>query len=286
MKTNCQSHRGRGFTLIEMIGVLAILAVLAAMVAPSVVRQMVLAKGSREDRTLEELAGGLVKYVQLHQSVPGGGNWATNIASVLGLNATEVFLVDADKPATQRVYLWHPGFAPSTGTDPVYLQGTGGTMTTPVHNRILLLSSTHPSLSLPVATGAATSANAFDTLWNWTLNAQTKTPPSGWPAAWNGNADHLHLQRINLAGQFHRATFSNTAFPDNIPFAKFNGQSTHAFSETNAIDRYFLGGTEVRLFKHDDPFLSVPSAPDELDLTHLIHGDVNFLYDEDRWRIP
>jgi prepilin-type N-terminal cleavage/methylation domain-containing protein len=273
------------FSLIEVIGVLAIMAILAAIVTPNVVRQMALANGTREDRSLEVMADGLKRYVRNQGQIPGGTQWTTNLSSVLGMNVTEVQRVDPKNASNLRVYLIHPGFTPTDGVDPIFTQAAAGA-TAPTNARVMILSSTQPSLALPVSSGKAASAATFDAIWNWDYDPGTKAPPSGWPAAWNGNAEHLHVQRINLGALFGHATFSNAQFPTNIPFAKFNTLSTFAFSTTNAVDGYYLMGTVVRLYKHDTPYAGPPANPDQLDLTHTVEGDVNFLYDNAQWKMP
>lgn len=275
-----------GFSLIELIGVLAIMAILAAIFTPPLVRQMSAAQGTKEDQTLETLADGLKRYVRIYQAVPGAASWATNLASVLGLNANEVHRVDPKNTANTRVFLIHPSFNPTTGTSPLYSQGNNGSTAAPNEARIIILSTTQPSLTLPVSSGLAASASAFTNIWDWSYNATTKAPPSGWPAAWTGNGEHLHVDRINLGELFFHATFSNTQFATNIPFAKFNSLTTYAFSATNAINRYCLAGTIIQLFKHDTPYTSPPANPDELDVVHVIERDVNFVYQDNRWRVP
>lgn len=277
--------RSRAFSMIEMIGVLAIMAILASVISPSIIRQMAIAAGSREDRNLETLAGGLNRYIREQGRIPGGTQWATNLSSVLNLNVAEVQRVDPRNASNQRIYLIHPGFSPSTGTDPVFAQAAAGT-TAPTNARVLLLSSTQPSLALPVTSGFAASAGAFDAIWNWTYDPATKAPPGGWPASWNGNAEHLHVRRVSLGIMFQHATFSNAQFPTNIPFAKVNALSTYAFSATNAVDGYYLLGTVIRLYQHDAPYAGPPANPDELDLTHTVEGAVNFVYENGCWRIP
>ena len=274
------------FSLIELIGVLAIMGILAAVFTPPLVRQIAAAQGTKEEQILATLAAGLQRYVRTYQQVPGAALWATNLASVLGMNVTEVHRVDPKNSANFRAYLIHPGFSPTTGTSPLYLQGNNGTTTVPTETRLIILSTTQPTLTLPVASGLAASAGAFDNIWNWSFNAGTRAPPTGWPASWTGNGEHLHVVRINLGERFFHATFSNTQFPAAIPFAKFNSLTTYAFSATNAMDRYCLAGTVIQLFKHDTPYTSPPANPDELDVAHVVERDVNFVYQDNQWRLP
>ena len=54
----------RGFTLVEMIGVLSIMAVVAAMVAPSVVRQIKTATAVGEDAKLDDIVQALTNGIR------------------------------------------------------------------------------------------------------------------------------------------------------------------------------------------------------------------------------
>ena len=285
-------HHFSGFSLIEMIGVISILAIIVSVVGPNLMRKVLDTTNTREGKNLEVLADGLKRYVQTAQTVPGGNSWLTNVASTLGLSDTEVRYADSANPVTSaRVFFVDPAFSPSTGTDPVFSLPSSGS-TAPSSARIMIVSSTKRGLTLPVVSGKAlnTAGNraAFDNVWNWTLNPFTKAPPTGWPVAWLGNGEHLHVQRINLAGEFFRVTVSNSNFPTNIPFAKFNQNTTYPFDITNATDAYYLRGTAIRLYRHDEPYVTVPANPDELNITHVLQADINFLYDGSpaRWRVP
>ncbi|MBL9170136.1 MAG: type II secretion system protein [Verrucomicrobiales bacterium] len=285
-------RRGRGgFSMIEMIGVLAIVSILAGMVGPNLIRRVIESNAAREAKTLQTLADGLSSHVQAWQTIPGSASWVTNVSSSLGLSPTDVAYSDPANPAgSGRVYLIHPAFTPSNGTDPLFTSSASGSVA-PTNARILIISCTKRGLTIPVTSGKAANTagnrNRFDNIWNWSLNPFTKAPPTGWPAAWNGNGHHLHVQRINLAPHFFRLTVSNPSFPGEIPFAQFNQNPTFAFDVTNAVDAYYLRGTVVRFYRHDTPYTSPPANPDELNLVHTVQGPANFIYDgiPSRWRL-
>lgn len=280
-----------GFSLIEMIGVLAILTIMASTVAPNLLRRMLEATATKEEKSLQTLAEGLMTHVQTWQTIPGAASWATNLATAVGLSSTDILYADPSNPGgSGRIYMISPEFTPANGTDPVFSITAAGSVA-PTNARIMIISCTKRGLTLPVASGkAANSAanrNRFNNVWNWSLNPFTKAPPTGWPAAWNGNGHHLHVQRINLASAFCRLTVSNPGFPSEIPFAQFNQGATHAFDVTNAVDAYYLRGTTIRFYRHDTPYTGAPVTPDELSLVHVVQGPVNFVYDGTpaRWRV-
>lgn len=59
-----------GFTLVEMIGVLAIIAILASLIAPNVIHQLAAVKREAEDEQLGTIARGIELYVRQNRSFP------------------------------------------------------------------------------------------------------------------------------------------------------------------------------------------------------------------------
>jgi prepilin-type N-terminal cleavage/methylation domain-containing protein len=279
--TSCtqRSVPRHAFSLIEVIGVLAILAVVAAVLTPNLARRISRLNGEKEDETLLVLAEGLKRYVRTYQSIPGATSWVTNVAAVTGLALNEVRYARPANPETARVYLIHPGFYPTNASaaDPLYSQSSSGALSV-TNARIIILSSHKGDLIPPVSSGKATSASAFDTIWNWNFDPATKSPPAGWNGNWIGNGEYLHLQRINLAEAFHRVTFSNAEFPAVYPSIQIGGTLV-SLNSTSAIDTFFLQGTFLKAFKDS-------AAGGGLDLSQSIQTAINFLYEDGSWRVP
>ena len=280
-----------GFSLIEMVGVLAVMSMLAALIVPNVIRRVAEARGTKEELNLDKLSTGLVEHVKTRQSVPGGASWVSTLAGLTGLSQTEIQRVDPNDTNSLRVFLIHPSFTPSSGFDPVSTNKVNG-LVAPTNALVMFISSTKTTLPIPVASGKAsdTTSNraAFENIWNWTFNPVTKAAPSGWPAQWTGQGEHLRVSRINLAPWLHHVTYSNLQFPTNIPFARINGLSTRAFDVTNAEDGWYWEGTVVRLYKHDSPYGGAPANPDELDMVHTLVSDLNLIYTgaPSGWAVP
>jgi prepilin-type N-terminal cleavage/methylation domain-containing protein len=269
----------RAFSLLEVVGVLAIISIVAAILTPNLARRLSRQSGEREDQALALLAEGLSRHVRTFQTVPGASSWVTNLATLTGLSLSEVRYARPTDPATARVYLIHPGFSPTNaaGADPLYTQSSSGAASV-TNARLLLLSSHKGDLALPVTSGKASSASAFENIWNWNFDPATKSPPSGWGGSWANNGEYLHVQRINLSGLFHRVTFSNADFPIVYPSIQV-GSTLVSLSATSAIDTFFLQGTYVKAFKDS-------TAGAGLDLSQSIETAVNFLYDDGSWRVP
>ncbi len=271
-------HPRAGFTLIEMIGVVAIMAIAAAVLAPNLARRISRANGEKEDQTLVTLAESLVRSVRTTQTIPGANSWTTNIAAQTGLSANDVRYVNPSDTASARVFLFHSSFSPtnSSGSDPVWTQGASGASS--VTNAKILIISTHKSsLTLPVSSGRASSAAVFDAIWDWSFNATTKAPPSGWTGNWSDNGEYLHVQRVNLSSLFQLATFSNQHHPTNYPYYQVGSATASSMSTTNVLSAYYLEGSLLRVYFTNGTTLQ---------MTHTLREGVNFVYESSRWRIP
>lgn len=284
-----------GFSLIEMVGVLAIMAIVAAILTPNLGRRISRSNGEKEDKVLEALAEGLLQYVRANQTIPGSTTWTTNIAAFTGLTVDEVGRVNPSDSSTYRVYLINPSFSPgSPSSSPVWTQSSTGAAS--AANATLMILSSHKSkLYLPVKSGPAPSQSTYDSIWNWSYDPATKSSPgesksavseSGagsaqniWGPTWTGNGEYLHVKRINLAPLFQRVTFSNTDYPTNQPLRQVDNAPVTMLDSAAAVDAYYLNGTCFRLYKAKD-------AGGSLDLIHTLQSGVNFLYESNRWRIP
>lgn len=269
----------RAFTLIEMIGVIAILAMLAGILTPSLAWRADRANAEREERQLRIIADGLVRSVRATQSIPGPSTWIAQVMAQTGMSSNEVVHVNPATPGIPRVYLIDPAFSPATSptSDPLWTQPADGASVV-AHARLLILSSRRAGLALPVSSGRAASAGQFNQIWDWSPNAASRQPPFGWPAAWAGNGQYLHVARLNLIPEFHRVTFSNLQHPSAAPRIQF-GAAPPVALHLAAVHAWYLQGTSLHLLKD-------PESGGDVDLSHTLVGSMNFLYEDHRWRLP
>jgi prepilin-type N-terminal cleavage/methylation domain-containing protein len=183
MKTDTPTGRraAAGFTLIEVIGVLAIMAILASVVVPNALRAIDRTAASAEVQTMGNLGQEVKYYLRDKGMAPTAANWSTALAGYADLSPTAV----ATNPRHQaRVYLVDPAASPAP--------------------RVILLSSLRPGLRLPTAAAIA-SAAAFQEIWQ---TADGSVPTSASWAGWNawgavaGSGGFLVIERVNLASVY------------------------------------------------------------------------------------
>jgi prepilin-type N-terminal cleavage/methylation domain-containing protein len=169
--------RQSGFSLIELIGVLAIMAILASVLVPNTIKSIENAAISAESQTLSNLAGVLPLYLRDQGAIPAAATWSTQLAAYANLSPANLA---TNTMKVARVYLADPATAPS--------------------QRVILLSSMRRGLALP-ASGAITTAASFQQIWQ---TADGSVPPAtswaGW-SAWAAVANSgqfLLIERVNL----------------------------------------------------------------------------------------
>ena len=121
MKHGYTRRRRLGFTLIEMLAVLAIIATLAALITPAVGRVLESAQRVRHANHLRQIA---LAYASASSMVEGTSairaqtihEWALRLAELSGLNEAAVYLSDSD-PAVQEAANPRPGWVGARGGD-------------------------------------------------------------------------------------------------------------------------------------------------------------------------
>jgi prepilin-type N-terminal cleavage/methylation domain-containing protein len=166
-----------GFTLIELIGVLAIMAILAAVITPNALRALDRSTASAESQSMSNLGAALKLYLSAVGTAPTAANWTTTLATYADLSPAAIA---ANPRGVGRVYLADPAASPAP--------------------RVILLSSLRSNLGLPAAANIATAAE-FQAIWQ---TADGAVPPA---SSWNGwnawaavarSGDLLVIQRVNL----------------------------------------------------------------------------------------
>ena len=87
---NLMVKRSWGFSLIEMIGLVAILAILATVIISTTPRRLDIAAANLENTNLVNYAAALQNNILRSRYIPGTNDWATAIAAELGVNVSSV----------------------------------------------------------------------------------------------------------------------------------------------------------------------------------------------------
>src|ERR1051326_6348572 len=140
--------RVAGFTLLQMIAVLAIIAVLVAATVPTIIRRVDQAAWTRETSDLNSIADSLTQSITRNKTIPGTNNWATAIANQMSL---QVSAITTNSRRFARAFLVDPAYQiGSSVAGQIYTQTTNGT-SKPVSARVMIVSSL--ARALPVSTG-------------------------------------------------------------------------------------------------------------------------------------
>jgi len=231
---------------LALVMALAGLTISGMLFLPSLVSKTTQRMNTAEEIVLNRLEENFRDYVRLYQAIPGTGTWATAIAFVGSLNASQISSTFPEFPAdntVQRAFVVDDLLGGASPLLP-YTQSTNGltgTLTNllSARARAMIISSTKRGLALPVTSGFLTQSS-FDAIWNWASNPATKAPPAGWSSAWTRNGEFLHVKPIYLPSLFSKITFQN---------AKFGlGMSNTVTTAVSAsADYHFLNGTPMTL---------------------------------------
>jgi prepilin-type N-terminal cleavage/methylation domain-containing protein len=174
--------RRAGFTLIELIGVLAIIAILASVLAPNAIKSLDRAAVRAEVTNLQSLNEQVKLYLRSTGSPPAVGTWTTALATYSDLSPADLL---TNRRNMARVYLLDPAATPAP--------------------RAIILSSMRSGLALPPAASINTAAR-FQEIWQ---TPDGSVPPTsswaGW-SAWAGVAnsgEYLVISRVNLLPVYH-----------------------------------------------------------------------------------
>ena len=254
--TVCNSERGScsaGFTLLEMVGVLAMLAILASMMAPAFVKQLDHAAWNKELSDLGAISNAVVLQALRGKTIPDATTWSQSVATWV---ARPVSQVASNPRGIARLFLIDPALQ-LAGEGLPYVQTNTGTAR-PVGARVMILSSIGPPV--PVTN---TNAN-FSDIWN----TPTLVKPASW-AGWQGSGEDLLIQRINLEPLFYRLILVNRSGDPNA-VATIDANPSEKITNRDA---FYLAGTTIRL-----------NSGASTNMTSLLTGDVSYVFENGGWQ--
>ena len=216
----------RGFSLIELIGVLAIMGVLASMTVPPIIRQIRQAQTANEDANLNEVARAIVEGIKATGTIPNpnvnalfAGGWASNSLPYTALGTNQLLYVsDANANTQRRMYLSGglTNYFNANGIIPPFTTPASGwpTNSFPSDLQLVLVSSSREDLLLSCSTIANLASNDVVWLKNWVKQATngiyfaTNTAIVGGIAnstvTWTNKGEFLHVKVVDLRPLFCR----------------------------------------------------------------------------------
>jgi len=198
-----------GFTLVELIGVLAIIAILMALLIPNVIGQIKNAKRDAEEKNLEAIAQGIELYLGQNRAFPP--NLSVLSLDYIQLTAAHILANDA---GYTRYYFIHPDLSS-------YSNATGVTESDLPDARFLLISNLSQNENPTITNDAE-----FETWWN------TDDTPD------------LKIARGQVSGLFHLVTISANGAGGSY---QIDGTATNSGGGTLALyTKYHLAGTFIK----------------------------------------
>lgn len=177
LRSSIRKNATRGFTLIEMIGVLAILGILATVLTPNALKAIDKVAVKTESESLDAVADSLRSYLVENKTLPSSSNWDTALAAFSDFSSESL---KQNPRGTDRVFILDPATSPS--------------------ERVIIISGMRNGLALP-SSGNINTSSKFQSIWG---TADGEIPPtSSWGnwSKWNavdGSGDYLLIERVNL----------------------------------------------------------------------------------------
>jgi prepilin-type N-terminal cleavage/methylation domain-containing protein len=260
-----------GFSLIEVIGVLAVLSILLATLAPMMIAGYDRAARDREQRELESIGRAIHQHILRNSQIPDAAGFPTAVANQLGWTTTSV----TNNPrGLRRAYVLDPRL---TNHFPIpFNQSPLGLTNLPnVELGILILGTIGEPLPNGVVSGFASSQIAYSNLWNLAEGSL----PADW--TWAGRPEDLRIARVNVGTLFvplvlNYGTYINPGSGNQGRFTIGNS-TTNILPTSPSYTAHFLRGSVLGLHHH-------AGTVNTLQVSEVLQHPMSFVYEGDAWR--
>lgn len=252
----------KGYTLVELIGVLAIISVLVGIASSVIFRSVDLAILEAEEESLIELGQGLVEYMREYRAAPNTNTWTTALASMV---ATPLVEIEKNEKGNARRFLVDPNFWGLSQDAMPYTQAPTG-IAEPLSPRFIILSSV----------GAALPSESLDFQQVWDAEEGGMISTNAPWDTWSGNWKHIRAARVNLSPYFHHVTLHNIGEDDSAGFrvdGLGGGDGEPMALPDGLVDAYFLDGSLLEL-----------AVDGETVATEIIRSDRSLYFNRGTWR--
>ena len=221
----------RGFSLIELIGVLAVMGILASMTVPPIIRQIRQAQTANEEANLNEVARAIVEGIKATGTIPNpntnalfSGGWATISLPYTALGTNQLLYVTGTNADQQRRMFLSGGltnyFSANTINPPFTTPSSGWpTNFFPSDLQLVLVSSSREDMVLSCSNSVNLASN--DVVW---LKNYVKTPDASSrlyianntnvvPSSWSNRGEFLHVKTVDLRPLFCRVDLEDLRSP-------------------------------------------------------------------------
>lgn len=241
MKARAQT----GFTLMELIGVMAVLAILSAAMAPSLFELIDDAYAKQEQANLNALANDLTDLLRTQQVLPSSNRtaWSAALAAISELPLSKVL---TNQRGFNRTLYFDPQFFTSSDSSFSGYTQTGGLTLKPPSPRAMFISDLNAHAPQPAMTRAV-----FDDIWDQSADALVV------------ESNDVKITRLNFSGEFHRLVLVNAA-GSQAGFSLENG-TRHAIAANNGttdgvVTRYVVSGSRLELYSTPYPTGALSTA--------------------------
>jgi type II secretory pathway pseudopilin PulG len=242
-----------GFTLIEIVGLLAVTAILAALLLPALIKETDKYTADKEITTLRSFGDAFQRYVTVSRTIPDDTYWYSAVASQLGFSPNDVlYNIRQQSHQRSRVFLIDPSMQLGLPASPTrlpytnFLSSATATPCQPQNPRVMIVSSLGLALPTAVANGVfgTTLNNYFSDLWN----AAPGTVPNdtAW-TGWTGNPADVIVQRIDLTPLFFPVQLVTGNTNGGYGYYTVDEVQPSALASTAGTTNYYIQGSVLSL---------------------------------------
>lgn len=252
-------HRAAGFSLLELIGVMAVMAILAGALAPAVFQMVQEARQTAETKSLAAISQSLAAAVQRDKTIPtaNAADWSQSVSNYAAI--AEQSVLTNENQFQRRLYFDPRFFQTSDQNFPGYTQTTG-LASAPNSPRAMLVSSLDGEINENLNT-----QSRFNAVWDQTAGARITESKT------------VFVERLNLASLFKRVLLAN-ASTNQVGYQLEGGAEAAIPAASGGIDGvrtlYVIRGTRLSL--NVPPY---PSSTPQRQL--LVNEDVSVRYTTD-----